>query len=225
MKNNDVNIISVLWSGGLDSTYLIQHLLDENSKNIVWASYVELKNNKEKTEMELNAIKKMLPYLNEKYKERFKYLGVVCSFDIIKIGNCSGFAQLPLWISAIISTTSKDVNKIAIGYVMNDDAIAYLPEFKKIVKSYNAISYNPYPQIIFPIHKYKKHDIIPKLTSELLQHVVWCEYPNVVAGEYSACGQCETCRRSPLIDNKSIKYIPSLGKSKIGKERIYENSI
>jgi PP-loop superfamily ATP-utilizing enzyme len=46
----------VLWSGGLDSTYLIQYLLEKNPKQVVRAGYIELVNNVYKTKMETAAI-------------------------------------------------------------------------------------------------------------------------------------------------------------------------
>jgi 7-cyano-7-deazaguanine synthase in queuosine biosynthesis len=201
--NKEWNVISVLWSGGLDSTYLIQYLLEQNLKNIVWAYYVEIENNTEKVVMELNAIKQPEMILKKKYANRFQYCGVSCRFFINNISDNLVFYQMPLWIAAVICTTSNKVKEIAVGYVMNDDAISYLLEFKKIVKAFNSISYEPYPKISFPLSKINKNTILDKIDPELKKHVVWCERPRGL----NSCGKCYSCERSPLLKTHKRKKI------------------
>jgi len=71
-------IKQVLWSGGLDSTYLVQKLLEEGRP--VQAFYVEIKNNVEKTERERAAIEGMLPFF-EGEDFSFKRLVSIEMFD------------------------------------------------------------------------------------------------------------------------------------------------
>jgi 7-cyano-7-deazaguanine synthase in queuosine biosynthesis len=197
------NVISVLWSGGMDSTYLIQHLLDKSPNNVVWASYVKINNNKEKIKMELNAIKKITPILKQKYLDRFYYRGISCEFDLKQVTNNLKFYQMPIWISAVVCTTGSNVNEIAIGYVMNDDAISYLNDFKKIVKSFDALSKNKFPKISFPLDKIKKDEIIENMDPSLLKHVVWCECPKIGSGRIRPCKGCDACKRSPILHRKN----------------------
>jgi len=195
---NEWNVISVLWSGGLDSTYLIQHLLDADPSNVVWASYVEIENNKEKVPHELDAIKKMEPILKNKYGDRFVYLGVACKFSIKDLSNNLVFYQMPLWIAAVVCTTNNKVKEIAVGYVMNDDAISYLSEFRDIVKAFDTISHDPYPKISFPLSKISKTEIFRRIMPELKEHVVWCERPK----NGKPCRKCHSCERSPVLKAK-----------------------
>lgn len=203
----DFNVISVLWSGGMDSTYLIQHLLDKDPKNVVWASYVEIENNRDKVVTELAAISKMEPFLKDKYKDRFHYLGVACKFSINNMGNNLVFYQMPLWIAAVICTTNSKVNEIAVGYVMNDCAISYLAEFQQLIKSFDVISHDPYPKISFPLSKVSKDFIVSNIYAELKQHVVWCERPK----DGHPCGKCHSCERSPILkeskDTATMEYM------------------
>lgn len=200
--SDEWNIISVLWSGGLDSTYMIQHLLDSNPNNVVWAYYVEIENNRDKVETEKNAIKTMTPILKQKYSNRFEYCGLACKFSIETKGNLLAFYQMPLWISAVVCSTSDKVKEIAIGYIMNDDAISYLDDFRYIVRSFDAISKTPYPKIIFPLSKINKEMINSKLDRELKRHVVWCEMPE----NSKPCGRCHSCERSPILkEDRNMK--------------------
>ncbi len=127
--------ILVLWSGGLDSTYLIQHLLDTTPDARVRAIYVQITNNEDKVKTELAAIKKMVPVFKEKYGERFIYDGKVCSIEIndnVYSPDKSplGFSQIPCWIAGVIYGLKHDTTHVALGYVMNDDAISYLEEIR-----------------------------------------------------------------------------------------------
>ena len=165
---SDYNYILCLWSGGLDSTYMIQKLLDENPKNVVWASYIELKNNATKTKMELEAMNKLSKALRLKYNksvDRFYNWGTQCSIDI-SVGGLLNLHQLPIWISTIPQIVTRQINQVAVGYVMNDDAISYLGDFRSIYNSFNTISNVKLPEIIFPLTKVKKEEILIKIDKQ-----------------------------------------------------------
>jgi len=195
MKNK---ITYVLWSGGLDSTFLIQHILQKNSTNEVYAGYVEVINNKEKTKMELDAISKMSPIFKEIYGSRFCNLGKVMSLDVLYPTNRTGLSQVPLWISALMSTTPKDVNEIAIGYVLNDCAVSYITEIKRLWNSYLVMSSYGFKRasLTFPLIKWTKLDIFNTLHSKLRDHVVCCEQPTEKDGKFISCNICDPCKRS-----------------------------
>lgn len=207
------NTIYVLWSGGLDSTYLIQHVL-KNPKNKVIAGYVEIINNKYKTKSEKDAIQKMIPFFKEIYKDRFQFLDTVLRTEVIFNSNWIGLVQMPIWMSTIMSTTPSDVDQIAIGYVMNDCAISYLNDFSSLIKKYGKLSsygQKQFPKVIFPLSKFDKDMISNDIVAELSQHVVWCENPHFET--FKPCGRCIPCKRSPLyreekqeilLDNKTM---------------------
>lgn len=199
----------VCWSGGLDSTYLIQKLLEENPNNVIYTNYIELINNPIKTKMELEAIDKMSSYFNQRWSGRFYNYGVAARFELKQFGKITGFYQMPIWISSIVSSVSDDINQVAIGYVMNDDAISYLDDVRNIIKAFNGICVRPLPEVIFPLYKTKKEDIAVGIHDELRQHVVCCENPSEIIDKdtkkingYEACGKCLPCKRNPIVDIK-----------------------
>lgn len=197
--------VYVLWSGGMDSTYLIQKLLTENDNVNVTTGYVEVMNNVNKTKNELKAIKKLLPILTSKYGDRFSHMGIVYKTDVICPSMRFGLEQMPLWISALVSTTPVETDLLCLGYVMCDCAISYLKELQDLIKAYNKISDIKLPKLTFPISKYPKWMILEKLDKQLKPHVVWCENPVEVDNELKPCKRCEACKHSPIMEEEVAK--------------------
>jgi hypothetical protein len=191
----------VLWSGGLDSTYLIQKLLDENKEQEIVAGYVEVENNSEKVKMEKAAIARMVPFFQKHYGYRFSYHGVVMSLHVKNPGSIIHFSQMPLWINSVIST-ARDIDEVAFGYVMNDDAISHLEDIRKIFRAYKPICAPKFPKITFPLSKMKKEHFVDALYEELRSNVVWCEFPKQKGNtpdQYEYCGNCVPCSHSPIV--------------------------
>lgn len=177
----------VLWSGGLDSTYLIYKLLKEGHH--VDAHYIKIANNKEKSKRELASIQK----LNKLFKNYdFSYKGIPQEVTVNNHGSQLFFYQSPVWILA----ASFLDGPVSIGYTCGDEAISYLDDYRKIARAYNAIRSDPLI-LEFPLSKIPKRviwDILPKEYRDL---VTWCESPENVQN----CGECKPClRMKNLID-------------------------
>ncbi len=151
----------VLWSGGLDSTFLILKLLYDGH-NVI-AGRVNLMNNKEKEIYELKAIENLVPIFNLiisnlNWKVTFEYRGVIANIETLGKPICDLY-QVPGWISALhLYLQDLKVDKVAIGYVANDDALSYLNEIKIYYESIKGISLYgmKLPTLEFPIIKFKK---------------------------------------------------------------------
>jgi 7-cyano-7-deazaguanine synthase in queuosine biosynthesis len=204
------NISFVLWSGGLDSTYMIQKLLDEDLTRHVYAGYVEVQNNENKTAMETKATDNLEKIFNRKYPGRFNYMRKVYSAYVRNVGGWMGLKQMPVWMAAIMSATPNDTKEICLGYVMNDCAISYLNEFKGVFRAYSKLCWdNKFPKIRFPLSKINKEEIISKIDVELKNHVVWCENPKIIEKDstrtFEACGHCVACGHSPIMKGSAKK--------------------
>jgi 7-cyano-7-deazaguanine synthase in queuosine biosynthesis len=223
MKKKEVFL---LWSGGLDSTFMIQTLLDSNPNVKVTAGYVELLNNYNKTKMEKAAIQKLLPILQKKYSDRFVFLDTIYKAQVCSVGTFPPLKQLPVWISALMECTPETTNEVCIGYVMNDCAISYLQEIKSIFKAYSKFTFKKFPKVTFPLSKIPKSEIVIDLDKELKAEVVWCENPIVHREElkpcedknmvqsspketYSPCGHCASCEHSPLLPKRKLETVSS----------------
>jgi len=180
MKNDKT--VFTLWSGGLDSTYLIHKLLCDGYK--VRAGYCEIMNNQDQIRAEKKAISIMKPFF-EKYD--FNYLGVIARAEILRVSEPVCLKQVPFFLFTAVQCCG-DEDEIAMGYVMNDDAISYLPDIEAIYKSYAGICDRPLPKLTFPLVKISKQRIIREIPKHLLRNISFCEFG-------TNCGTCVSCER------------------------------
>lgn len=194
--------IGVLFSGGLDSTYLIWKNLKEG--NEVYPIYIEIDNNYNKSILEKNRIN----LLYQKFTEEFNVNHQIKIYPVdyalnVKVnshGNGLMFKQIPIWIFGVLFQCGIDYDEIHIGYVMNDDAISYISDIKKIYSSYKSITDIQIP-LKFPLVKINKYQMAGELPSKYFDLVVSCENPiikeskGVEIVEYEPCCECEACMK------------------------------
>lgn len=190
--------VAVLFSGGLDSTYLVwKNLVDGN---IVLPIYVEIENNEVKTILEKNRIKLLHKEFSKEftsYKIENIYYGIRVSVHADEDG--LHFKQMPIWIFAGVFIQGMDIDELQIGYVMNDDAISYIDDIKNIYHSYQTIC-DPMKPLAFPLTKRKKWQIVQELPKKYLDLIFSCENARIVDSkdaefiEYEPCCDCIPCR-------------------------------
>jgi 7-cyano-7-deazaguanine synthase in queuosine biosynthesis len=190
-----VNDILVPWSGGFDSTYLVQHLIESDPNNRVTTFYVELKNNPEKTKLENRATAAMKPVFTRLYGDRYQDFGTQSEFDI-RGGGMFGLKQPILWLTACAYLSTSSFKKVAIGYVMNDCAMSFLDDFRNIWYGFGKLSEAKFPELVFPLAKIDKYDVHQWLKADLYPHCVCCEHPEDHHGYLAECGQCAPCKRN-----------------------------
>jgi 7-cyano-7-deazaguanine synthase in queuosine biosynthesis len=214
MKNNKVSeTYLVLWSGGLDSTGLIHKLLSDGHS--VDAVYVNMLNNAEKTKREKHSIGE----LNQVFSKnpRFSFLGDAINVDAIQVGNMD-FKQFPMFILALMfSIDHMRHDKVALGYVMGDQIHSWTDDIKRVYYSYEGFfdrSGGELPELVFPLSKWSKEDVINEIGNDLVELVTWCENP-----EHDNCGKCAPCRR--MIETTQAMDLSQEFKNKIsGKNRV-----
>lgn len=190
--------IFCLWSGGLDSTYMVAKLLADNHN--VGTGYIKLSNNVNKSEREINARNHMLKYF---YKfANFADYGILQSINIHHVSGRMSFHQAQWWLNSIASIP-KQYDKLAIGYVMNDDAISYLKDFENIVDSLNLLTTEKI-DVIFPIIKMKKGEMWDYISPEIKKFVTWCEDEDIENEDH--CGKCNPCRKAFSFDNIKLFF-------------------
>jgi hypothetical protein len=197
--------VAVLFSGGLDSTYLVWKNLKEG--NTVYPIYIELENNEVKTILEKNRIELLWKEFEKEFCKEDGYYDSKLKSIIyaIKMGIRANegslyFKQMPIWIfSAVFLQGMDNIDEIQIGYVSNDDAISYLEDVQNIYKSYQAIS-EPMKPLTFPLTKKKKWQIVHELPKQYLHLIVSCENARIVGSkdaeliEYEPCCECVPCK-------------------------------
>lgn len=190
--------IGVLFSGGLDSTYLIWKNLKE--KNEIFPFYVEILNNKNKTILEKNRIFLLYEQFSKEFKNKIHEPKNILSITVNHNTNHLMLKQIPIWILSILFSLNENFDEFQIGYVMNDDGISYINDIKKIYNAYKPIL-DVHTPLIFPLTKMKKDEIVNNLPKKYLNLTVSCEIPKIIGDKnakilnYKPCGYCEPCKR------------------------------
>lgn len=211
MKKKEV---IVFFTGGLDSTYLIYKNLEAG--NTVKPVYVEILNNKNKTLVE----KQNIDILLKKFKEDYGYDNIRHVDYITEIGVNWGtslhYTQPYLWLMNAIMIDTNGYDEIQLAYVLNDDAVSFVDDIKKIYNNKlfdNFVSSDRRNKLKFPLLKVSKNEIVKELPEKYLKYVNSCENPEIEktrfrykysGGEflisYKPCKNCVPCER--LKNNK-----------------------
>ena len=192
---------AVLWSGGLDSTFLIWDLLKQG--HTVHASYVELINNGAKVKYELNAINKMKALFKSKFPNTFNYSGVALRIDI-RTKIAGPMPQILYWLisipgilqqmnelypdekPSIYKDNAEDHSSCwtaAMGYIVGDQECSYMDDMRKLMKSMQIFTFKDIEDCIsFPICKWNKTNILISMErddfAKYLIGLIWtCEFP------------------------------------------------
>lgn len=198
--------VAVLFSGGLDSTYLVWKNLKDG--NTVLPIYIEIENNEVKTKLEKNRIELLWKEFEKEFRNQeegyydFKLKPIKYAIKVSVHANEGSlyFHQIPIWMfSAVFLQGMVEIDEVQIGYVSNDDAISYLDDIQNIYKSYQPIS-EPMKPLVFPITKMKKYQMAEELPEQYRKYIFSCEMAiikgseNAELIEYEPCCECAPCR-------------------------------
>lgn len=221
--------VAVLFSSGLDSTYLVwKNLKDDNT---VIPIYIEIQNNVKKTIMEKNRIELLmkefkLEFNTEEHNRMIQSVEYAISVNVNAYEGTLYFKQVPIWMFGVVFLQSLDVDEIQIGYVSNDDAIPYLNDIKKIYKSYQSICEKMIP-LTFPLSKMKKWQMVKELPKKYLDLIFTCENPHIIDStkenekiEYKPCCDCTPCRTIISTDYYETGDFPEYYKEKILDKKV-----
>lgn len=214
--------VVVLFSGGLDSTYLVwKNLIDGNT---VTPFYIEIENNRNKSILEKNRI----ILLQKEFRKEFGYNIDDVQFGLklhVNLNDNLFLRQVPIWLLGALF--SQSANEIQIGYVSNDDAIPYLDDIKKIYNEYSRISEKLVP-LKFPITKMSKFEMMKQLPHQYAQLIVSCENPEIIGRKtdafvkYKPCCDCVPCKNI-ISSNYYYTYnFPEIYKEKMDEIKIRE---
>lgn len=191
MKN-----VGVLFSGGVDSTYLIWKNLKEGNR--VYPYYIEIKNNENKTKLEKNRIELLFTEFKKEYPDLIS--NIKYGMDIfITESNGLSYVQMPIWLLGVLFFSDRNIDEFHIGYVCGDDMVSYVDDILKIYNSYKSVK-NYDVKLKFPILKTHKDIIYSELPSKYLSLTVTCENPTIIEGngdiiDYTPCCHCNPCKK------------------------------
>jgi 7-cyano-7-deazaguanine synthase in queuosine biosynthesis len=218
--------VAVLFSGGLDSTYLVwKNLTDGNE---VQPIYVEIENNKIKTILEKNRTKLLV---NEFRKDNDFVDKIHDVRNILKVNvdareDSLLFKQVPVWILAIVFAQDLNVDEIQIGYVANDDAIGYLQDIQNVYKSYEPLMRYLKP-LVFPLSKEPKYKMAHSLPEIYRKFIFSCENATIVGPEdaefieYEPCCECTPCTHAIQDEYYGLHQFPDNYKKNLLRMRAH----
>lgn len=163
--------VLLLFTGGLDSTYLLQKNIKEG--NEVTCLYTKLKNNGIKTDVEYFAALKII----EHYQHQASYTIKVIENEILMSGTPPLLPQifLNLMISSF-NTLGAMFDEVQIGYVSGDLGVSYIPDLINIFDTLNTslgkVNKN---KLTFPLVKEHKSEFINFLDEKVLKMIWSCE--------------------------------------------------
>lgn len=191
-----------LWSGGLDSTYMVYNLLRQGYD--VDFIYVEIVNNDYKVLRENAAIDALMKTFESmdlpgKITNRFDTkLTVAFPSKLI-------FTQLFPFIYGILNFISDHHEYVSMGYVMGDDMVSFIPELKSLWKKIgNFLAFQKLPSLEFPLIKRNKLSIYEDLPLELRQDITWCE--TYSTEKVDNCGLCIPCKKMAMYTITHQRY-------------------
>src|SRR5579872_4252997 len=154
--------VFVLWSGGADSTAVIEHCLADEQYFAVLAGYVRIGNNAAKAEAELHAIEGMLPHLQR--TDKFVYQGVIMDLALTRSNPNLAYKQVPIWLLALVAALHTPVSEVALGYIKNtsgeEDATTHLPDIERIYYAHQPLMHRPMPRLVFPLLHRSKAEVL-----------------------------------------------------------------
>lgn len=179
----------VPWSGGLDSTFLIYKLLNEG--HVVDALYTNL-NGMCQDDRQLKAVTELTEIFKENYPNNFKLLVNTEPANTSLRSDRFLLDQVIFHVFNIMRNVQQYHQAVAMGYVVGDCAISYLPEIRRIYNSYKGIAFsNNLPTLTFPLMKTTKNMIVRDIPQIYKNKVTWCENFE----EDDNCGKCTSCKK------------------------------
>ena len=192
-----MGVILIPFSGGLDSTSILYNAM--RNKERINITYIEISNNTVKTPVEVAQCKKIISLLNNEFSGYNLYFSASLVFGSNVSSPELALKQPIIWLAGILYALRGDETEVRLGFCMNDDAISYVEEIKKIWNSFQGLYDVKLPELTFPLMKSKKDMHYRELPNIIFQETYFCESPiDATNGEdsWKDCGECGSCTRS-----------------------------
>lgn len=172
--------VTLFWSGGVDSTFMLLWLLAKGYK--VHTIYCAVENNRFKVKREQWARENIRGWLYQNMNslcDKWVYKSTPLStIDARTGGFRSCLAQAPLWL---LNTQFTGVpHDYVMAYVNGDDALNWIPAFNKIIEGYNMLNDSGTPdiQMHYPMTTMKKNWFFDSM-KPIHKFLTWCEMPRL----------------------------------------------
>lgn len=202
---NNANMI--LFSGGLDSTLLLNRLAKESSKaHPVLAIACVVDKNDDKQNLQIQAEKRVREKIVKEMKKRgyhiiYKELNINLYGDSDNnvLPSTEAWIQQIWWVTAAASFAVNN-SVINLSYIINDQFWNTKREFEDIIYGFMTIK-NITIKVNYPLQYTVKGDIIKELKEEKLYDLCWiCESPKKQGRAFIPCGKCNKCKELKIAE-------------------------
>ena len=208
--NTDKAIHVVVWSGGMDSTLVLDQVCSANPNRCIWAHTINWDMiNDLKVKKEKEARRNYLNYAKKKgYDIAYRTISVKANMGAPDLG----LAQCLAWFSYVIPYLPKK-SKLYLGYHSTDDFWKKANEVSDHVRAAAAIG-DREVTLVYPLQYMSKCDILEEFRARRIPpSCFWtCEDPKRRNKKIVSCGKC-----TPCIKLKTAKYESNL--LKISKDK------
>lgn len=196
MSNNG-KVPLVLFSGGLDSSYLLHELLKESDVEVLYVKAGQCQVKQAKELAQRRRIVELLQELTGNYVLNWHEVNIGQLFNHMPDHS---WQQPAMWLAGALNhSTGRRHSKLVVGYVSGDGIVARLHNIERAWYHLQQFSkHDPIP-VEFPLSTTSKLSILDRI-HPLLWPLVWvCELPKEadVDGsgkrEIVACGHCVPC--------------------------------
>lgn len=206
--------VTVLWSGGLDSTYLVMMLIRSKVKHIelLIIDYT----NRPSVMQERLARDLLLPAIQSAAGENGVSVDTVTLTGTMP-ANGFRYAQLAWWVHIAPMATASSVDYVLIGYVAGDRGPLYRKEINALFKSSAALRADPdgkLPVLDFPLERVEKDEIavclynpqdptndeMGKLFAAIRAYTHCCETHVAIVPHIGPACRCPSCNRHYVPD-------------------------
>lgn len=189
----------VLFSGGLDSSFMLQHYLKTTDVDVLYVGGAL----GVKMALEFIARKAIIKALNSKSQYKVRRLFYVDAHDITHGDVPDGRYSQPIgWLSGALTVVDPAKHSVvAIGYLHGEGILSHTSE---LFAAWNALSsftkWETVP-LSFPLANHTKQNILDLIDPELLKLAWVCERPRVTKSDprtrlplkYEPCCVCSSC--------------------------------
>lgn len=200
MTINNKRYPLLLFSGGLDSTYLLYWLLSESD---VYTLYVNCGQGELKVSQELKARQKIIKELYKLNEINNRVLESYCVDNFKTINNIGNgdiaFKQVISWLIAAIHIVDPRIHsEVQIAYVIGDQITPLADTLKSIWENLWKVAHvgKEFVPLKFKLleHFLTKPDILNRLLPSVVDKVWVCEKPVKVGRKIIPCNSCAPCK-------------------------------
>lgn len=204
MKAEQFGVPLVLFSGGLDSTYVLLSTLRKYEKvDVLICELTGLDHINTRADRAASEILEKVEALSKSKPSKY---GVVRFIERTQSSGHSHGASLitqPIgWLTAAFYRLKKDTSEVLYGAVKGDDTVLLYSAIINLWQSMMGVTYtecfgdNP-PNLNFPIVHDRKEDLVwDKDWYPIMKKVTWCENLKSVSNDCGFCPSCKTMTRS-----------------------------